>query len=294
MASISEIKQRIKVVNETEQIARAMHLISISKMKRALKQSAANHDYMQKVRYAIKEILMSSQQVQHSFLQHHKGGHKRAAYVVIASDKTMCGAYNHNVLNTAWEHMQDKEEVNILSVGFMTTEFFESKGQSVDIDFLHTAQNPSLYNARNIADDIISLYNNDIMDELYVVFTEFLSTARQRPRVLPLLPMELKDFDDIPEMPERTFDLLYHPSVEEAFDTLAPQYVIGMVYSALIQASASEHCARMMAMETAMRNAQEMIHDLEIEYNRARQDSITEEIIEISSAASAMLEQDWR
>jgi F-type H+-transporting ATPase subunit gamma len=287
MQSISEIKHHIRTIKETEQLTRAMHLISIAKMRKAQLLYQKNHLYERRVRSALKDILLHSKDIRHPFLQHAR--RDRVAYVVIAGDKGMCGSYNNNVLNLAVEDMQDKKEKYILTVGQMARTFFQAKGYQPDIDFLHTAQNPSLYNARRIAGDIIGLYNDGIMDEVRVAFTKFHSPTRHHPQVYKLLPVEISDFDDVEAPPDyQAGGMLYMPSPETVFNTMVTHYVIGMIYSTLVQSSASEHSARMLAMETATRNAQKMTQRLRLEFNRARQERITSEIIEIVSAADVL------
>ncbi|MFZ5973897.1 MAG: F0F1 ATP synthase subunit gamma, partial [Bacillota bacterium] len=189
------------------------------------------------------------------------------------------------------QDMQDKREKYILTVGQMARTFFQARGYQTDIDFLHTAQNPSLYNARRIASDIIGLYLDGIMDEVRVVFTKFISPTRQHPQVYKLLPVEISDFDDVEAGPDyRGEGMLYMPSARTVFYTMVTHYVIGMIYSTLVQSSASEHSARMLAMEMATRNAEKMTRRLRLEYNRARQEKITNEIIEIVSAANALVD----
>jgi len=285
MQSISDIRHRIRTVKDTEQITRAMNLISVSKMRRAQQLFRSNFIYFEQVRATLKDILKHASGMTHNFLQ--KPERNRAAYVVIAGDKGLCGGYNHNILSFALDDIVTKAEKYILTVGYVARDFFESAGYEVDIDYIHTAQNPSLHNARRIASDIIGLYDSGIMDEVYIVFTEFLTPTRQRTKRIKLLPMEIGDFDDVDVEYDYNVDVLYQPTPDHVFSTLVPQYIIGMVYSALVQASASEHSSRMIAMDTATRNAQEMLRDLTLKYNRARQERITNEIIEIVSGANA-------
>ncbi len=284
-----DIKQRIKSINETQQITKAMHLISSAKVKKALQRYESNKSYQEKVRFTIKDILKHSESIEHIYLEHNEG--ERAAYVVISADKGLAGGYNHNVLNLALSHMKDKAEKYILTVGYVGKDFFEHEGYMVDVEFLHTAQDPSLYNARQIAYDILDLYESRMMDEVYVVYTAFISPVKQEPRVLKLLPVEISDFEDVEAM-EYAADMLYLPSPKEVFDRLIPEYLIGLLYSTLVQSFVSEQYARMVAMDSATKNATKMINKLVSEYNRARQNQITQEITEIVSGADALLEKE--
>jgi F-type H+-transporting ATPase subunit gamma len=156
------------------------------------------------------------------------------------------------------------------------------------VEFLHVSQNPSLYNARNITRDILELYENGILDEVYVVYTQFFSAIRQEPRLLKLLPVSISNFKDTNTETQYSGELYYHPSPKEVFDILVPQYIIGLVYGCLVQSYASEHSARMTAMESATKNAEDMIANLTRQYNQARQYAITNEISEIIAALDAM------
>ncbi len=286
MASMADIKHSIHSISETEQITRAMHLISTSKMKKAVSKYESNHMHFERVQSALKDILAHTSELEHPWVGTSKG--KRAAYIVIAADKGMCGGYNHNVLNLALKHMQQSSERYILTVGHMARAFFDRRGYMVDVEFLHVSQNPSLYNARNITSDLLELFDNGIMDEVYVVYTKFISVMRQEPRVIKLLPLNMADFIDVTEETQYNAELFYHPSPKEVFDILVPQYIIGLVYGCLVQSFASEQCARMTAMENATNNAEEMINNLSKEYNRARQFAITNEISEIIGALEAL------
>ena len=286
MASMGDIKHSIRSISETEQITRAMHLISTSKMRKAIASYESNHVHFERVQSALKDILTHSHELRHPYIGESEGG--KAAFVVIAADKGLCGGYNHNVLNLALEYMQHSQERYILTVGQEARAFFDRRGFMVDVEFLHVSQNPSLYNARNITKDILELYDNGIMDEVYVVYTHFISVLRQEPKVLKLLPLSMSNLKEITTETQYTAELNYHPSAKEVFDILVPQYIIGLVYGCLVQSFASEHCARMTAMESATNNAEDMIEDLTKKYNRARQFAITNEISEIIAALEAL------
>ena len=286
MASMGDIKHSIRSISETEQITRAMHLISTSKMKKAINKFDSNHVHFERVQSALKDILAHSHELSHPYIGESENG--RAAYVVIAADKGLCGGYNHNVLNLAYEYMQKSEDRHILTVGQEARAFFNRKGYMIDVEFLHVSQNPSLYNARNITNDILELYDNGLMDEVYVVYTQFHSVLRQEPKVIKLLPLSMSNFQEVAVETQYSAEIFYHPSPKEVFDILVPQYIIGLVYGCLVQSFASEHCARMTAMENATNNAEDMIDDLTKQYNRARQFAITNEISEIIGALEAL------
>ncbi len=286
MPGMSDIRHSIRSISDMEQITRAMHLISTSKMRKAIAKYETNHTHFERVRATIKDILAHTHELSHPYIGESEGG--KAAYVVIAADKGLCGGYNHNVLNLAYDTMQKNEERYILSVGQEARVYFERKGYMIDVEFLHVAQNPSLYYARGITEDLLELFDNGILNEVYVVYTHFISAMRQEPRVLKLLPLSVSNFKDISDEMQFSGEMVYHPSPKEVFDTLVPQYIIGLVYGCLVSSLASEHCARMIAMENATNNAEERIADLTMQYNRARQAAITAEISEIIGALEAL------
>jgi F-type H+-transporting ATPase subunit gamma len=284
--SISDIKRRIKSIQQTRQITKAMYLISTVKLRKALSRYEKNAKYIEKIRATIKDILLHTGEIEHPYLQPRAG--KRTAYIVIAGDKGLAGAYNHNVLNTAMKLIKETPENYIFTIGHVATQFFNRKGHMVDIEFLHTAQDPQLFNAHAIADSLVDLYRQNYIDRIVVVYTHVISTFTQQPRVLPLLPLDLGSFEDIETEFEYRGEMVYEPSPDAVFNTLVEQYLIGLIYATLVQSYASEQSARMRAMDSATGNAEEMIEDLNQEFRRARQAAITNEIIELVSGTNAV------
>ena len=286
MANISDIKHRIKSIEQNRQITRAMKLISVSKMRKAITRYENNLLYFEKVRATIKDILTHSRDLKHPYLLHREGN--RTAYVVIAGDKGLAGGYNKNVLDLAWSHMQTRKERYVFTVGQVTREYFHKKNQSIDVEFLHSIQNPSLYTARRITSDIVSLYEKNLMDEVLVVFTKIRSTMSQQPMIIKLLPVELDDLLDVNLAFDYSSEISYDPSPKAVLDNLIPQYIVGLVYALLVQSAASEHCMRMLAMGNATKNADEMIETLSLDYNRARQALVTTSLSEIIASSNAL------
>ena len=284
MSDTAEIKHRIKSVSDTHQITTAMELISVSKMRKAIEKQAVNKAYFDSVRYTIKDIMRHSSDIRHKYLVHRPNN--RTAYIVIAGDKGLAGAFNNNVLNLAWQHMQSRPVHYVVTIGQMARAFFESKGQPIDLEFTHAVTNPTLHDARGIMRDILDLYDRNLMDEVVVVYTRMESTVSQKPELVRLLPILESD---IPSQGESTFtgEILYDPSPKEVLNVLVPQYLVGMIYSVLIHSFASEHAARMMAMSNANKNAEKMLETLNLEYNRSRQSSITTELLDMASGRFA-------
>jgi F-type H+-transporting ATPase subunit gamma len=286
MQSISDIKRRIKGIQQTRQITKAMYLISTVKLRKALSRYEKNSKYIEKIRATMKDILLHAGEMENPFAQARQG--QRTAFIVIAGDKGLAGAYNHNVLNTALKLIRETPQNYIFTVGRVATQFFNRKGYTVDIEFLHTAQDPQLFNARTIAESLVDLYQQDYIDRVIVIYTHVISTFTQQPRVLPLLPLELGSFEEVEPEYHYRGEMLYEPSPGAVFTALVEQYLIGLVYATLVQSYASEQSARMRAMDSATGNAEEMIEDLTQEFRRARQAVITNEIIELVSGTNAV------
>lgn len=281
MSDTAEIKHRIKSISDTRQITKAMELISVAKMRKAMEKQAVNAAYFNSVRSTIKDIMRHSTDIHHKYLEHRPND--RTAYIVIAGDKGLAGAFNNNVLNMAWEHMQTRPVHYVVTIGQMARAFFEHKHQPVDLEFTHAVTNPTLHDARGIMRDILDLYDKNLMDEVVVVFTRMYSTTVQKPELVRLLPIVETDIPG-EETSSFTGDILYDPSPREVLNVLVPQYLVGMIYSVLIHSFASEHAARMFAMSNANKNADAMLESLNLEYNRSRQDAITTELLDLASS----------
>ncbi len=241
MQSISEIKHHIRTIKETEQLTRAMPDLDREKMRKAQLLYQKNHLYERRYAPRSKNILIRSKDIRHAFLQH--AGRDRVAYVVIAGDKRMRVVQQQRAQPSRWRTGQEGE---IHPHRGADGAHVLSRRRCTDIDFLHTAQNPSLYNARRIAGDIIGLYNDGIMDEVRVVFTKFHSPTRHHPQVYKLLPVEISDFDDVEAPPDyQAGGMLYMPSPETVFNTMVTALRHRHdLFDALVQSSASEHSAR--------------------------------------------------
>lgn len=286
MKNLADIRHSMKAISETKQITSAMRLISISKMQKAIARYEANQVHFNRVQSAMKDILLHSSEVRHSFLEEQREG--VPAYIVIAADKGLCGGYNHNVLNYAKEIIDREPEKMVLTVGQEARVFFQRQKVNVDIEYMHIAQDPSLYSARKLTAELTHLYRTSGINRLNIIYTKFVSTFKQVPTMLELLPMTMDHFDNVEIEMQYSADMEFVPSAKRVFDMMVPQYILGLVYGSLVQAYASEHCARMMAMESATKSADEMLDKLGIEMNRARQYAITSEISEIVAAMEAL------
>ncbi len=285
MSDIHDIKRRLAAVAQTRQITNAMYLLSSTRMKREAKRAEYAKEYFHRIRATVKDIMQKSQGITHPYLEKRSGD--RAAFLVIAGDKGLCGAYNSDVLKYALDLIQAHPTHYIETVGRIATEFFTQKGMPPDAETLGAAHAPTLFAARDIVRNLFDLYQTGLMDEVYIVFTRFISASRSYPYCMRLLPLTLDGFDDVESELSPAAGMLYAPSAQEVFDSLVPQCAVGLVFASLVQSAASEHSARMNAMRSATENADEMSQKLTREYQTQRQLSITNEIIEISAGAES-------
>ncbi len=285
MHNLSEVKHHTRAVSQTRKITNAMYLLSTSRMRRAMMHARYNQEYFTRVRATVKGILARSEYVHHPYLEIRPGD--RAAFIVVAGDKGMCGSYNEKILDFAYNRIIKHTNRYIITIGMVATRYFMKKGITPDMELLGVAQNPTMTDARNIVEQVFAYYDAGIMDEVFIISTRFINSMVQRPHSARLLPLEMEDYIDVDADVDHG-DVLFEPSAQEVFNTLVPQYAIGLVFGSLVQAIASEHCARMNAMQKATTNADDMLKDLQKEYNTARQYAVTQEIAEISAAANAM------
>lgn len=285
MQNIMDIRHRIRSVQETAQITKAMELISVSKLKRATDKYEKNVRYYVRVYDTIKDILNHKGDISHPYLEHRST--QRVAFVIVAGDNGMAGDYNRRILSYALEEIKSaKETAGLFIIGQMANEFFSRLGMTPDVEFLYCAQDPSLEDARRIATDLVTLYDDNLIDEVRLVFTAVGKTAGHAPTVVTrrLLPLMKEDFQDarIESLDNAVLD--FEPSAEEVFNILVPQYILGLTYSCLIQAVLCEHRERIDSMHQATENAGEMLALLSREYHRARQAQITTELAELSAS----------
>lgn len=284
-----DIALRIKSTRETRKITKAMYLISASKFQKAKVMLDNVRPYYDKIQTTMKDILKhSGEATSHYFERMHEvKGERKKSIIIVTGDKGLCGGYNHNVIKKA-EEVIGKEPVNLMVVGEVGRRYFIDKGYNVDVEFLYTAQNPTTSAAGEISDVIINAYNMGLTDDIYVVYTEMQGLI-QRVKTLKILPLDIENFnlDESEEKDNKILsDMIYDPSPTAVFDVLVPEYVKGLIYGVLVQAFASEHFSRMLAMDGATANADKMINKLTLQYNRLRQASITQELSEIIAGSS--------
>ncbi|HEY5584554.1 MAG TPA: ATP synthase F1 subunit gamma [Ruminiclostridium sp.] len=290
--NMREIKSRIKSINQTRQITKAMKLISASKLKKARAQLEQTLPFFNKVRETIADILAHSGDVESNYfdITNQREG-KKKAFVIMTGDKGLAGGYNINIIKLAEKAIGDKkEDASLLIAGSTGRAYFIRKKYNVHTEFDYAVQNPTVYRAREIADIILDLYNKQVVDEVYIVYTQMVTAMSLEPKILQLLPLELGALREDVTSDKIVIDeqIKYEPSPSEVLDVLIPKYIKGIMYGAFVEAFTSEQSARMTAMDNATSNADDMLQKLNLYYNRARQAAITQEISEIVGGATAL------
>ena len=292
MASIKEIRTHIKSVEQTLKITNAMYLISSSNLRKARKQLADVEPYFKRIGTTISDILHHSPQIEHRFFDARPGiapEQRKVGYIVITADKGLAGAYNHNILKLAEQRLKQTPNANLFVVGQVGRSYFEERGTAIDGEFLYTAQNPTIGRARDIAEMVISLYLEQKLDEVYVLFTTMVNSFRLEPTVFKLLPLDAEEFPEAEDRDQYHREVAYIPSVAAVMDSLVPGYLEGVLFGTMVESYCSEKNARMSAMKSSSDSAREILQSLNLAYNRARQSAITQEITEIVGGAQASL-----
>ncbi len=301
MSNMKEIKGHIQSVRDTQKITNAMYLISSNKMRKIKKELDKTKPYFDEVALSIRRIFKTVKNVQSEYFYPAGNTYEiegTYAYLVITADKGLAGAYNQNVIKEASKLMTKKHDKLLFVVGEYGRRYFTSKNIPIEKTFLYTAQNPTLARAREISDLLLDLYDNKKIAKIYLIFTDYESGMEAKVKVMRLLPFNRSDFKlskkELEEEQKSTRgfvwpqgDIEFYPNAREALDNMISSYVTGIIYGALVDSFCSEQSARMNAMESANRNAEELIEKLTVQYNHTRQAAITQEITEVSAGARA-------
>ena len=287
MAGLREIQSRIKSIQDTRKITNAMYMISSTKMKKAKLALESTEPYFYTLQSTIARILRHLPEMEHMYFEKPEVNRTKIGLLVITGDKGLAGAYNHNILNLAQKFLDNAENhVKLFVVGELGRQYFTARNIPIEENFRYTVQSPNFNRARWISEKILDQYRDGELDEVHVIYTRMENSMQSVPEDKMLLPIERPALAHIPaDVYQEEFFLI--PSPEEAVDTIIPNYITGFIYGALVQAFYTVHNARMVAMEAATNNADELLRDLKIMYNRARQAAITQEITEVCSGAKA-------
>lgn len=275
---MKEIKLRIRSMESTKQITKAMEMVAASKLRRAQENVTRSRPYFETIYDTMCKIAESSGSFTSPYLEEREV--KKSCYIVIAGDRGLAGGYNHNVLKLAEEEMAGKN-ATVVPIGKKAVENFRAHGFEILTDAYFEAGDVSVSDCFTLARDLCRRFLAGEFDEAHIVYTGFVSILAQEPTVMKVLPLHGAGAGGKP-----VSETIYEPDSETLFAAIVPEYLGGLLYGALCESIASEQGARRTAMDSATKNAEEMIGDLSLKYNRARQGAITQEITEIVAGAS--------
>ena len=288
--SLNDIKTKIASTKNTSQITNAMQMVSAAKLGRSEEAARNFQVYAQKVRKLLTDILHGNGSGGSTNPMLISRPVKKTGYIVITSDRGLVGGYNASILKAVMElkeeYHPDGKGFEIICIGGMGADFFKARGIQPIYELRDLADQPSFDEVRKIISKTIEMYQNELFDELYVCYNHHVNTLTSQMRVEQMLPIVDLDPNEADEEHSLTFEL--ETSRDEILEQLLPQFAESMIYGAIIDAKTAENAAGMTAMQTATDNAKKVINDLTIQYNRARQAAITQEITEIVAGASAL------
>ena len=280
MAGVStkEIANRIRSMESTKQITKAMEMVAASKLRRAQAQVLNSRPYFEILYSTINDIVESNRDFSSPYFAKREA--KRTLFIVIAGDRGLAGGYNSNVLKLCYGEMQGKD-VSVLPVGKKAVDFFKARKLPLLTESYYEAEDVSIGDCFTIAKMLCKAYKAGEFDEIRIGYTNFVSVLSQTPATMKLLPLERAESSE----QTGTADICYEPDSISVFESIIPEYLGGIIYGALCESRAAEQAARRTAMDSATQNAEEMIADLSLKFNRARQAAITQEITEIVAGA---------
>ncbi|WDD99098.1 F0F1 ATP synthase subunit gamma [Thalassomonas actiniarum] len=286
MAGGKEIKSKIASVKNTQKITNAMEMVAASKMRKAQDGMAASRPYAENIRNVIGHIALGNLEYRHPYLEEREV--KRVGYIVVSTDRGLCGGLNINlfkkVLADAAKWQQQEAEVEFAVVGSKATSFFNNMGAKVSAQVSGLGDEPSITDLIGSVKVMLNAYDNGEIDKLFVVYNKFVNTMTQKPSIDQLLPLPKSDDEEI----KHRWDYLYEPDAKVLLEQLLVRYVESQVYQGVVENLACEQAARMIAMKAATDNAGDLIDDLQLVYNKARQAGITQELGEIVAGAAAV------
>lgn len=284
MATLRQIQNRIVSTTKMKQITKAMEMVSASKMGKAEANARAFIPYSEKIQEVVSSIAKNNTDVDHPMLKTREV--KKTGYIVITSDRGLAGAFNSNVLRklhqTIEKNHRSADEYAVIAIGRMGFDFCRKRNIPVTKSIIGIADQPTFAEIKEIASETVQLYSDENIDELYIIYNHYISAINLQVTTNKLLPITNLDHAGSLSQYE------YEPNQEEILEVLLPQYAESLIYGALLDSKASEHAARMTAMRSATDNAEEIIDDLTLLFNRARQAAITQEITEIIGGVAAL------
>ena len=289
MAGAKEIRSKIGSVKSTQKITKAMEMVAASKMRRSQEAMESSRPYAETIRKVIGHVAHANVEYRHPYLEEREA--KRVGYVIISTDRGLCGGLNVNLFKKALLDMktwQEKgAEVELAIIGSKATAFFNQSGAKVAAQVSGLGDAPALEDLIGTVSVMLKKYNAGELDRLYVVFNKFVNTMIQQPTIDQLLPLPKTD-NTVLEERQYSWDYIYEPDPKPILDALLLRYVESQVYQGVVENLACEQAARMIAMKAATDNANNLIDELQLVYNKARQAAITQELSEIVSGAAAV------
>lgn len=286
MAAGKEIRTKITSIQSTQKITSAMEMVAASKMRRAQDRMEVGKPYARRMRSVVGHIANASAEYRHAYMQ--QRAVKRVGYIVISSDRGLCGGLNINLFKRALQsmksHSEEGHEIDLCLIGAKGQAFFGSVGGNVVASVRDIGEQPTVEQLIGAVKHMLDAYINGSVDKLYLVSNDFVNTMTQAPTVQQLLPLEA----DTQEQYSHHWDYIYEPDARELLDSLLARYIEALVYQAVVENGACEQAARMIAMKNASDNAGELIDELQLVYNKARQAAITQELSEIVGGAAAI------
>lgn len=283
MASMRDIKRRRNSIASTQQITKAMKLVATVKLQKTKARAESSKPYFDKMYETVTSMLAKSGTIEHPYLKPQTSTKK--AVILITSNRGLAGGYNSNVIKLITGSDLKKEDIVLFTIGNKGKEYFGHREYTMAKDYSEVIENPMYSDAKEICEEVLKLYASGEIGEIHLAYTYFKNTVVHEPKLLKLLPVEVSEADI---EAARGALMNYEPKEEQALDIIIPKYVTSILYGALVEAVASENGARMQAMDSATSNAEELIDKLTLQYNRARQGSITQELTEIIAGANAI------
>ena len=286
MAGAKEIRTKIKSIKSTQKITKAMEMVAASKMRRAQDRMHASRPYAEKMRSVVAHMAMAHPEYKHPYLVGRPT--KRVGIIVISTDRGLCGGLNTNMFKAVIAHMKDWKqqgyEIDVTAFGSKATQFFKRVGGRIVAQATHLGDAPAISDMIGSVKVMLDAYDAGKIDRLYLAYTRFVNTMSQMPLVDQLLPI----VPDTDERMKHHWDYLYEPEAKPLMTALLTRYIESLVYQGAVENIASEQAARMVAMKSATDNAGDLINELQLIYNKARQAAITQEISEIVGGAAAV------
>ncbi|MDR0957620.1 MAG: ATP synthase F1 subunit gamma [Clostridiales bacterium] len=287
MASMRDLRIRIKSVKSTQQITKAMNLVAASKLQRAKQKALSTRPYFNAVSDVLRDLALKSGSANNQFLKERPVN--SSLLIVIAGDKGLCGGYNTNVCRAGREFFRKKKEQKYLTVGNRARDFFRRRKKNIIESYTGISENPFYEDAAKLGERAFEMFKKGEVDEVYIAYTEFNSVLTHTPKVKRVLPIDPGKIEGGDENSGKAVSIMrYDPGEDEVLAYIIPKYINNVIYGAMCESAACQLGARMTAMDSATKNASEMIEKYTTQYNRARQGAITQEITEIVSGANAL------